>query len=78
MNKNVLPQIFLQINSLNLDVTPQTGAVCQTQERLCFLLHGRQMPPSCAAQKNWQRLRNTTTSVQAINAGKWASGQIVN
>lgn len=43
----------------------------------CFV-EGRCHPRNCAAQENWQRSRNTTTSVRAINAGKWASGHIVN
>lgn len=55
-----------------LSVKHRNGSV------FCFM-EGRCHPRNCAAQENWQRLKkNTTTSVRAINAGKWASGHIVN
>lgn len=72
--------ISLQLHSLNLDVTWQTRAVHQTLERLCFLLRGRQMPPSqlCCAGKlaTFKKHNHLRTCNKCREIGKWPDCQL--
>lgn len=72
--------ISLQLHSLNLDVTWQTRAVHQTLERLCFLLHGRQMPPSqlCCTGKlaTFKKHNHLRTCNKCREMGKWPYCQL--
>lgn len=72
--------ISFQIHSLKLDVTRQSGAVHQKPEQLCFLLHGRQMPPSqlCCTRKlaTFKKHNHLRMCNKSREMGKWPYCQL--